>query len=88
MKKSNVSKEALALHKKLGGKIRIMPASPVRNKADLSLVYTPGVATVSNFVAKNPKRAREYTMKAATSDPWERFPSWKESARFLRRSRE
>ena len=63
MKKSNVSKEALALHKKLGGKIRIMPASPVRNKADLSLVYTPGVATVSNFVAKNPKRAREYTMK-------------------------
>jgi len=63
VKKSNVSKEALALHKKLGGKIRIMPASPVRNKADLSLVYTPGVATVSNFVAKNPKRAREYTMK-------------------------
>src|SRR3989344_1499863 len=40
-----------------------MPASPVRNKADLTLVYTPGVATVSNFVAKNPKRAREYTMK-------------------------
>ena len=63
MKKSNVSKEALALHKKLGGKIRIIPATLVRNRDDLSLVYTPGVATVSNFVAKNPKRAREYTMK-------------------------
>src|SRR3989344_1851019 len=58
-----LKKRALALHKKLGGKIRVMPAVPVRNMADLSLVYTPGVATVSNFVAKNPKRARENTMK-------------------------
>jgi malate dehydrogenase (oxaloacetate-decarboxylating) len=60
------SKKALALHKKLGGKIRIMPAAPVRNRADLSLVYTPGVAAVSSFVAKNPKLAREYTMKGRT----------------------
>lgn len=59
----NVSKQAIALHKKLGGKIRIMPAAPVRNRADLSLVYTPGVAAVSMLVAKNPKLAREYTMK-------------------------
>src|SRR3989344_86689 len=64
MSKDDVlKKKALALHKKLGGKIRIMPAIPVRNRADLSLVYTPGVAAVSNFVAKNPKHAREYTMK-------------------------
>ncbi|MDO8561821.1 MAG: NADP-dependent malic enzyme [bacterium] len=59
----NVSKQAIALHKKLGGKIRVMPAAPVRNRADLSLVYTPGVAAVSMLVAKNPKLAREYTMK-------------------------
>ena len=58
-----LKKRALALHKKLCGKIRVMPAVPVRNMADLSLVYTPGVAAVSSFVAKNPKRAREYTMK-------------------------
>lgn len=59
----DVSKKALALHKKLGGKIRIVPAAPVRNRADLALVYTPGVAAVSSFVAKHPSAAREYTGK-------------------------
>jgi malate dehydrogenase (oxaloacetate-decarboxylating) len=62
-KKNDVGKKALALHKKLGGKIRIVPTVPVRNRADLSLVYTPGVAAVSSYVAKHPKEAREYTMK-------------------------
>lgn len=56
-------KKAIALHKKLGGKIRIVPAAPVRNRADLALVYTPGVAAVSSLVAKNPKLARDYTVK-------------------------
>lgn len=59
-------KKALALHKKLRGKIRILPAAPVRNRADLSLVYTPGVGAVSTFVAKHPAKAREYTMKGRT----------------------
>ena len=65
-KPSNTSKEALALHKKLGGKIRIVPAAPVRNRADLALVYTPGVAAVSTYVAQNPTKAREYTMRGRT----------------------
>lgn len=63
MAKNDVAKKALALHKRLGGKIRIEPAAPIRNRAELSLVYTPGVAAVSSFVAKNPKEARSYTMK-------------------------
>src|SRR3990167_3033683 len=63
MKKIDVAKKALALHKKLGGKIRIVPAAPIRNRADLSLVYTPGVAAGSSYVTKNPKEARAYTMK-------------------------
>ena len=63
MKKGDVAKQALALHKKLGGKIRVVPAAPVRNRVDLALVYTPGVAAVSSYVAKNPKKAREYTIK-------------------------
>lgn len=62
----DVSKKALALHKKLGGKLRIQPAAPIKNRNDLSLVYTPGVGAVSTFVAKNPKQAREYTMKGRT----------------------
>lgn len=63
MQKNDTAKKALALHKKLAGKIRIMPTIPVKNRADLALVYTPGVAAVSSFVAKNPSKAREYTGK-------------------------
>lgn len=60
---SALDRKALALHKKLGGKIRIHPATPVKNRAALSLVYTPGVAAVSSHVAKNKKSARDYTIK-------------------------
>src|ERR1700744_766172 len=56
-------KKALALHKKLKGKIRVVPTMPVRNRKELALVYTPGVAAVSSLVAKQPKLAREYTGK-------------------------
>ncbi len=63
MKKNTNAAQAIALHKKLGGKIRIVPSAPVRNRADLSLVYTPGVAAVSMLVAKHPKLARDYTIK-------------------------
>jgi len=66
MAKKDNSKQAIALHKKLGGKIRIVPTVPVRNRADLALVYTPGVAAVSSLVAKEPKLARIYTMKGRT----------------------
>jgi malate dehydrogenase (oxaloacetate-decarboxylating) len=64
--KKDVSKAAIALHKKLGGKIRVVPAAQIKNRADLALVYTPGVAAVSTLVAKEPEKAREYTMKGRT----------------------
>lgn len=63
MTSNNISKKALALHKKLKGKVRIVPSMKVKNRADLSLIYTPGVAAVSTLVAKNPKLARDYTIK-------------------------
>jgi malate dehydrogenase (oxaloacetate-decarboxylating) len=63
MKKNDTAQKALALHKKLGGKIRTVPAAPVRNRTDLSLVYTPGVAAVSMKVANNPKEAAKYTIR-------------------------
>lgn len=63
MKKNDTAKKALALHKKLGGKIRIAPAAPVKNRSDLSLVYTPGVAAVSMHVKHNPKEAAKYTIR-------------------------
>lgn len=64
--KKDYAKLALALHKKLGGKIRTTPARPVRNREDLSTVYTPGVGFVSSYVAKHPEKVREYTMKGRT----------------------
>ncbi len=63
MAKKDVSKEAIALHKKLGGKIAIAPTTRVVTREDLSLVYTPGVAAVSSAVAKDHKLARTHTMK-------------------------
>jgi malate dehydrogenase (oxaloacetate-decarboxylating) len=63
MKKPDVGKKALALHKKLKGKLRISAAARVKNRADLSLVYTPGVAAVSTYLAVHPEKAGEYTMK-------------------------
>ena len=63
MAKKDINAAAIALHKKLGGKIRISPAMLVKNRAELSLIYTPGVAAVSSLVAKNKKLAREYTIK-------------------------
>lgn len=62
-KKPDNNKAAIALHKKLGGKIRVIPAAPVKNRKDLALVYTPGVAAVSRLIADDPKKAREYTMQ-------------------------
>lgn len=57
---------SLALHKKLRGKIAVTLKTPLRNKADLSLVYTPGVGTVSSAIAKNKKLADTMTWKRNT----------------------
>jgi len=37
---------------------------PLRDKFDLSIAYTPGVAAVSSAVAKDPTKAYEFTIKA------------------------
>lgn len=58
--------KALALHKKLGGKMRTVPTRPMREKSDLALIYTPGVAAVSKYVAGNDARAAVYTQKGRT----------------------
>lgn len=62
MPNKDISKKAIALHKKLKGKIRIQPAMPIKKREDLSLLYTPGVGAVSSLVAHDPKAAREHTM--------------------------
>ncbi len=65
-KKQDIGKESLALHKKLRGKVSIVPKISVKNKQDLSLVYTPGVGAVSSYVALHKDKVAEYTMKGNT----------------------
>jgi malate dehydrogenase (oxaloacetate-decarboxylating) len=47
----------------LGGKITIQPKIPVKTRADLSKVYTPGVARISMAIASDPNKAFQLTIK-------------------------
>jgi malate dehydrogenase (oxaloacetate-decarboxylating) len=46
-----------------GGKISVVSKSPIRTRDDLSLVYTPGVARVSEAIHEDPSRAYALTIK-------------------------
>jgi len=59
----NIGQESLELHKKLKGKITIIPKIKIKNAHDLSLVYTPGVASVSQHLANNKDQLAKYTIK-------------------------
>ncbi len=50
----------------VGGKIATRATHPLRDAADLSLLYTPGVAAVSRAIAADPKLAAVYTSRKNT----------------------
>ena len=56
-----VSDRTFLMH--LGGKIEMNSKHPIRNRDDLSMVYTPGVARVCLAIAKNKEDARRLTVK-------------------------
>jgi malate dehydrogenase (oxaloacetate-decarboxylating) len=56
-----VSDRTFLMH--LGGKIAMNSKHPIRNRDDLSMVYTPGVARVCLAIAKNKEDARRLTIK-------------------------
>jgi malate dehydrogenase (oxaloacetate-decarboxylating) len=58
--------EALELHRKNKGKIEIQSKVPLKDRRDLSLAYTPGVAEACLEIAKDPSLAYEYTSKGNT----------------------
>lgn len=60
----NYSKQSLILHKKFKGKLEVKSKMPIKNRKDLSLVYTPGVGEVSRVIAGNKKLAYDYTLKS------------------------
>jgi len=64
LKNHNFGEESLKLHKKLGGKIETALKRDIKNREDLSLVYTPGVGAVSSHLGKNPHEANLYTVKS------------------------
>ena len=59
-----VSDRTFLVH--LGGKLEVVPKLPIRNRDDLSLIYTPGVARVCLAIAANPEDARRLTIKRNT----------------------
>ena len=56
-----VSDRTFLMH--LGGKIEMRSKHPIRNRDDLSMIYTPGVARVCLAIAKNKEDARRLTIK-------------------------
>ncbi len=52
--------QALALHKKLGGKIEVRSRA-CATRDSLKLLYTPGVGAVSMFLHEHPDKTRLYT---------------------------
>ncbi|MDI3534477.1 MAG: hypothetical protein PWQ82_842 [Thermosediminibacterales bacterium] len=56
--------EALRIHKENKGKLKVVSKVPVRNKDDLSIAYTPGVAEPCKKIAENIDLVYEYTFKS------------------------
>ena len=59
-----VSDRTFLLH--LGGKIEIQSKVPLKTRDDLSRAYTPGVARISQAIAKDPSDLRRLTIKRNT----------------------
>ena len=60
----NVSDRTFLVH--LGGKIQVSPKVPIKNREDLSRVYTPGVARVCEAIAENESKSYSLTIKRNT----------------------
>lgn len=58
--------DVFSYHSKHKGKIGINVLTPIENKEDLSLAYTPGVAEVSREIAEHPEKVFDYTIKSHT----------------------
>jgi malate dehydrogenase (oxaloacetate-decarboxylating) len=57
----HVSDRTFLMH--LGGKIEVTPKHPLRNRDELSMAYTPGVARVSQAIADEPAKVWTLTAK-------------------------
>ena len=62
----NTYEKALMLHEQWNGKIETVSKAPVKNREDLAIAYTPGVAEPCKVIADDKEAAYKYTMKANT----------------------
>lgn len=60
------NEKALLMHEKWNGKLETTAKAPVKNREDLAIAYTPGVAEPCRVIAKDKEAAYKYTMKANT----------------------
>ncbi len=57
----HVSDRTFLLH--LGGKVEVVPKTPLKTRDDLSMAYTPGVARVCRAIADDPGKVWNLTVK-------------------------
>lgn len=66
MDTAEIMKRSLSEHKKLEGKIEVVPRCNVENHEDLSLFYTPGVASSCLEIKENPQSSFSLTRRGKT----------------------
>ena len=49
-----LNEKALMLHEQWQGKVETVSASPLKNREDLAMAYTPGVAEPCRVIAQHP----------------------------------
>lgn len=60
---TDINEESIELHKKFKGKLNVTPALKIKNRHDLAMAYTPGVAAVSKLVAEDKSLSYDYTWR-------------------------
>lgn len=61
--RNELQQASIDLHRELRGKIEMSSKKPIRDRRDLSLVYTPGVGAVSSLIAEHPEEADQLTWR-------------------------
>jgi malate dehydrogenase (oxaloacetate-decarboxylating) len=64
--KKDYNKLSINAHRKFGGKLSLESKFKLKNKDDLSIAYTPGVAAVCLEIAKSSQQAKSLTLKKNT----------------------
>lgn len=64
--KEDFGKLSIEMHEKLGGKLEIKSNVEIKSIRDLSIAYSPGVATPCLEIQKNPSRARDLVSNGKT----------------------